>query len=581
MTNSRLANVPKLKFSWCGALLVALLSLPTAVGAAQDIVLVLDNSSSMTQSDPHFLARLGAIELIDTVADGTHVSTLFFDESVHIAVELTDVNGPQRADLLGSLGQVHYGSDLANIPEALALALKALQRSRESGVSQAIVLLSDSAVATGRAEQDRVKSSWLNSQWVEDAKRSGVRLFAIALTDKADRAMMRSLAEQTGGDYFFAEDGQMLLQLFRRIATMLEAREKGVARQEVAPAPVAQPLVHPTPAVVPQLLPEQQPEKVPEQTRDNTIPLMGWGLLFVLLGSLAAFAYLKLVRPVSVMRFRGSEKRAPQQQAFLYDINSVTSRYSHEVGPKTTVLGRVEGPSLDDIQYLVVARPTIGRRQAIIELKGGSYWISDQNSVNGTYVNGKKITILKRLRHGDRVRLDRYEFEFVVPAQANEEEAKLAAPSVRTVRATVGAEAARAAPLSRPSSASAVGTGDRAAGPAKVTLFAKRAAAADEEITVMMGSGARRKNEVGVIPDISDTSCAVVVDGGDVTTQWSANADCIESGDDDTVLVTVSIPVLEPTQEPVGDKGVQQGRGRGWPEHGQGEGLSAKKGRQD
>jgi pSer/pThr/pTyr-binding forkhead associated (FHA) protein len=39
----------------------------------------------------------------------------------------------------------------------------------------------------------------------------------------------------------------------------------------------------------------------------------------------------------------------------------------------------------------------------------------DEGSVNGTFVNGKRINGEHPLKHGDRIRVHRHEFEFVIP----------------------------------------------------------------------------------------------------------------------------------------------------------------------
>ena len=40
--------------------------------------------------------------------------------------------------------------------------------------------------------------------------------------------------------------------------------------------------------------------------------------------------------------------------------------------------------------------------------------IVDQNSINGTFVNRRRLEGETRLKHGDRVRFHRHEFEFLI-----------------------------------------------------------------------------------------------------------------------------------------------------------------------
>jgi pSer/pThr/pTyr-binding forkhead associated (FHA) protein len=63
---------------------------------------------------------------------------------------------------------------------------------------------------------------------------------------------------------------------------------------------------------------------------------------------------------------------------------------------------------------VVIAESTIGRRHAMIEYKDHSFWVIDQSSLNGTFVNNKRIEAETRLKHGDRLRFHKHEFEFLV-----------------------------------------------------------------------------------------------------------------------------------------------------------------------
>ena len=53
---------------------------------------------------------------------------------------------------------------------------------------------------------------------------------------------------------------------------------------------------------------------------------------------------------------------------------------------------------------VVVADPSVSRHHAQIERKEDGYYLSDKNSSNGTYINGKKISS-QRLRHNDKINL--------------------------------------------------------------------------------------------------------------------------------------------------------------------------------
>jgi uncharacterized protein YkwD len=61
----------------------------------------------------------------------------------------------------------------------------------------------------------------------------------------------------------------------------------------------------------------------------------------------------------------------------------------------------------------VVTAPTVSRRHALIRHKLGGYTISDLQSTNGTFVNGKRIKSPLPIRPGDEIRLGNAKFAIV------------------------------------------------------------------------------------------------------------------------------------------------------------------------
>lgn len=104
---------------------------------------------------------------------------------------------------------------------------------------------------------------------------------------------------------------------------------------------------------------------------------------------------------------------APQgPEAVLHDVSGTTGRPSHLLGSKPVVLGRVAGNEPAQFDYIVLNQGTVGRRHAVIELRSDGYWLVDQGSVNGSFVNGVRVNEQQRLRNHDRIRLHTFEFEF-------------------------------------------------------------------------------------------------------------------------------------------------------------------------
>ena len=68
-----------------------LLSASDPYALPKDVVMVLDNSGSMKKNDPEFLATKAVSEFISSLDNQTRIAVVIFDQSVSLAVPLTDL----------------------------------------------------------------------------------------------------------------------------------------------------------------------------------------------------------------------------------------------------------------------------------------------------------------------------------------------------------------------------------------------------------------------------------------------------------------------------------------------------------
>jgi hypothetical protein len=83
-----------------------------------------------------------------------------------------------------------------------------------------------------------------------------------------------------------------------------------------------------------------------------------------------------------------------------------------DVTGKTTLVGRAPGPS-----GVIIPDEGISRQHAVIEYRDYTYWLIDQSSANGTFVNDERVQGIQRLNHGDHVRFHQVEFLFLMPGR--------------------------------------------------------------------------------------------------------------------------------------------------------------------
>ncbi len=373
-------------------------------GVEKDIILVLDNSGSMKQNDPNFLTSQAVSEFINALDDSTRVAIIIFDQNVNLALPFTLVSSGSKASILERLDLINYRGQFTDSPNAIERAIYELKNDARENARKIIVFLTDGIVDTGNAAADQEKTGWLKNSLAPDAADAGINIYAIAFTEAADFQLIQSLAQTTGGEYYRAIQAEDVHRVFAQINTIINKIEK-----ETEPAPQAS---QPTPPV-------QQPIVItvpaqPSPTADREEKMRTW---MTIAAGVTAVLALVIILWVLLRTRRGGAAQpvAVDTEAYLQDIHGYTSQASYKMSGKPTMLGRVAGKDNDQLDYIVIPETTIGRRHSLIEYKDFAYWIVDQGSINGTFVNDVPVTSEVRLKHGDKIRLHRYEFEFVMP----------------------------------------------------------------------------------------------------------------------------------------------------------------------
>ncbi|MFQ5660667.1 MAG: VWA domain-containing protein [Gammaproteobacteria bacterium] len=378
-------------------------------GAPGDVILVLDNSGSMKKNDPHFLTSQAVTEFISGLDTSTRIAIVIFDQDVTLAMPLTQVSAESRDKVLKSLDRINYRGLFTDSPDAIERAIYELKNNGREMAQKLIIFMTDGIVDTGKAEVDLEKSKWLTESLAPDAADAGIRIFGIAFTEAADFTLIQSLAQTTGGEYYRAIKAEDLHKVFKQINRIISKP----VEPEIPPGPVQPPQVQrqaaPPPPPVIIKVPVQPPKAIGKEERVRSVIIIV--AVVVLIVTLLAILIV-LLRRGRAGRQAGDEY---ESEAYLNDIHGYTSQASYRLGSKPTMLGRVAGKDSDNLDFIVIPETTIGRRHCLIEYKDFAFWIVDQGSINGTFVNDTLISSETRLKHGDKIRLHKFEFEFVMP----------------------------------------------------------------------------------------------------------------------------------------------------------------------
>ena len=109
---------------------------------------------------------------------------------------------------------------------------------------------------------------------------------------------------------------------------------------------------------------------------------------------------------------RGSKNRAGRPKACLVQINNPSVNGRFPIEDTSTLIGRANPSPDDTTHYFEIDRSTISRKHAMIQYDNAGYWLIDLESINGTFVNDKKVTEKVLLKHDDIIRFDDAEFQF-------------------------------------------------------------------------------------------------------------------------------------------------------------------------
>lgn len=377
----------------------------------KDVVLVLDNSGSMKKNDPQFLTNNAVTEFINNLDESTRAAIVIFDQDVRMAVPLTDISPTSRQGLLDSLSQINYKGLYTNSPAAIESAIYDLKNNGREEARKIIVFMTDGIVDTGNTARDLEKTKWLKEDLAADAVDAGIRIFGIAFTENADFELIQSLAQKTEGEYYRALLADDLQNVFSKLNTLINKSDEPEIVEKVETRiieKVVEKVVEPKPEPIIVKIPVSATQIPDESERKRSV------LILVTLAVLI-LAVIAMV----LMLLRGSKSKSRDeettQEAYLNDIHGITKQASFALSNKPTMLGRVAGKDTEYLNYFVIPETSIGRRHSLIEYKGFSYWIIDQGSINGTFVNDRAVTSEVRLKHGDIIRLHKIEFEFVIP----------------------------------------------------------------------------------------------------------------------------------------------------------------------
>ena len=391
-----------------------------------DVIFVLDNSGSMKKNDPNFLAKDVVTRSLIDLGGQSRLGMVIFDSQAKLAVNLMETESSRaRAGVLSSLNNLNYKGLFSDTPAGIERAIYELKSNGRKDARKIIVLLTDGIVDTGDEQQDIEKTRWLKDSLALECNRAGIKIFGIAFTEMADFSLIQTLAVKTDGEYFRAYKAEDIQDIFNRIMEIVSRPEPQpvpstgqIAEKEEKRPAVEGEIKTPVPAAktmetpVPESEAETTDMKGQAPNQESKDP---WVMIFtgIILLAVVAIGAIYFIRSKGYSR-DDKVGEAPQPgipRAVLIDVNNITGNKTYVLDKRINMIGR------DPNNDVIITKDTVSSFHAVIEYKGGFFYLEDQRSMNKTSLSGQEIppNSPRRLKSGDEIMFNIYRFKFMLP----------------------------------------------------------------------------------------------------------------------------------------------------------------------
>ena len=201
---------------------------------ALDVFLVVDNSGSMRPTDPNFSLPNALSAFTGRLPVNSQLGIIIFDKNVKIPLELTQTaSGKFKSEVGDALRKLSYKGSQSDLAGGGERAIYELRQQGRSDARRAIVFVTDGVLDLGSKTATAVKTRWLREDLALEAKRLGITLFVVTMSQAADYQLAQTLARTTGGEYYRALTRADLPFAFAQVNDRLKGM---LAPAEVTPA---------------------------------------------------------------------------------------------------------------------------------------------------------------------------------------------------------------------------------------------------------------------------------------------------------------------------------------------------------
>ncbi|MFL0248313.1 vWA domain-containing protein [Candidatus Clostridium stratigraminis] len=181
-----------------------------AAEVQNNIILLMDVSGSMKETDPKRLSIVAASMLIDSSADNTNLNIVTFGDKAKSKFTLE--SKPSKEKLKGELANIKFDNSYTDLKDGIKEAL--LQLSKMQG-NKSIILLSDGKedIRDGITKEHKDEFASL----IDKAHSEEIKINCIALSNLADKAALQNIAFKTEGQFFYSNSPSQLINVYSKL----------------------------------------------------------------------------------------------------------------------------------------------------------------------------------------------------------------------------------------------------------------------------------------------------------------------------------------------------------------------------
>jgi len=199
---------------------------PSLAPTPADIVLLIDRSGSM-KGVKLADAKTAAKTFVDLQGSNNRAELISFAGSAIIEVQFTSMTADGKTTVKNAIDKL-TSVDKTNIYEAIEKANSELETKGRDNVLLVEILLTDGRPTTGNTKADDIIDLAVS------ANATGIRIYTIGLGTDVDANLLSSIANATGGKYYFAPTSadlqaiytEISLEISKIVGTSIKVREE-------------------------------------------------------------------------------------------------------------------------------------------------------------------------------------------------------------------------------------------------------------------------------------------------------------------------------------------------------------------